>query len=112
MKTKTIQTFEINIFISGPLAAIEDVCRAEMRREDYCVTVTPTRFVFGGGDQEGARVGLLSYPRKPCPDAVLRNRAEKLARELLDGLHQNTALIVDPDTTTWISVAEEPGGGE
>jgi hypothetical protein len=103
MTTKTTATKWIRIYMSGPLAVAEQVCREDCLREGLCVTVEPTRFIYTGGEEAGFVVGLINYPRFPTTHIELLARAERLARLLLTRTCQHSALIMGPKRTTWIT---------
>ncbi len=69
-------------------------------------TVTPTTFIYTGGVEEGACVGLVNYPRFPVTDAELFITAQMLAAHLTGWLHQHSVLITAPDKTEWITRRE------
>lgn len=107
MKIATATTYWVRIYISGPIAEVERVCRAECLRDGLCVTVEPTRFIYTGGEETGAVVGLINYPRFPADPLQIRNRARILAAELLAKTHQHSVLIMTPDAgTEWITIRE------
>jgi hypothetical protein len=103
MKTETAPTHAVRIYTSGPLHLIEDTCRAFCLRQGLCVTVDPTRFIYTGGEETGAVVGLLNYPRFPQSPDEINRVAEDLAREILSACHQHSVLIVRPENTHWIT---------
>lgn len=103
MKTETQPTHTVRIYSSGPLHLIEDACRAFCLKTGLCVTVDPTKFIYTGGEEQGAVVGLVNYPRFPKAPHEVNQTAEALAREILEACHQHSVLIVRPDVTTWIT---------
>lgn len=101
------ETFCVDIFIAGELADAKRICREFCMAVGLCVTVTPADFIYTGGAESGVRVGLLNYPRFPSlPEEVLA-KAGALARALVFGLHQHSALIVAPDQTFWLTRRDE-----
>lgn len=106
MKTAESETFAITLHLSGPIEVAKQILRAECMREGLCVTIEPTLFIYTGGEEAGYRVGLLNYPRFPTTLAALRERAENILRILLEGTHQNSGLLVAPDTSLWITKRE------
>ena len=103
-----VQTYRVVIYIAGDLAAIRQVVREYCYDVGACVTITPTTFVYTGGEEEGVAIGLVNYPRFPATVEELRTRAETLALVLLPRCNQRTALIVADDETRWL-VIEPPG---
>lgn len=99
----TEPTFRLTIFMSGPIEVAKQYLREECMREGLCVTIEPTLFIYTGGEESGFRVGLLNYPRFPSTAAELRDRALRIAGELLVVTRQHSALMVDAEESRWIS---------
>lgn len=103
MHTRTEKTYWVRLYLSGPLPVIEQACRRECLEEGLCVTVEPTRFIYTGGEETGAVVGLLNYPRFPSTPKSLRDRGRVLAIRLLDATCQHSVLVMTPEDTEWIT---------
>ena len=95
-------TYTIAIYVAGPMAEAERICR-RFCLEGLCVTVEPIEFIYTGGQERGVRVGLINYPRFPSKPFELFATAEQLANELITGMHQHSASIVATDRTVWLS---------
>lgn len=106
MREEHTHSFWARIYISGPDDVIEQVCRKECKRKGLCVTVTPTKFIYTGGEETGVEVGLINYAKFPEEDAVIRARARDLALKLKEATYQDSVLVVTPMTTTWFSDRE------
>ena len=103
MTTTDAKTFWVKIYISGPLDVIEQTCRKHCFEEGLCVTVEPTRFIYTGGEETGAVVGLINYPRFPSNPETIIEQARDLAFELLEATFQHSVLVMAPSTTEWIT---------
>lgn len=106
MNTRTGKTYWVRLYLSGPLQAIEQACRQECLEEGLCVTVEPTRFIYTGGEETGAVVGLVNYPRFPSTPGSLQERGRKLAIRLLEATCQHSVLVMTPEETEWITKRE------
>lgn len=111
METKSVPTYRVTIFMAGDIAVGRQVCREECLREGLCVTIRECDYVFTGGMESGFEIGLLNYPRFPSSLDYIRSRAFKLADKLLERCCQHSYLIVDHETTDWVSKWEEQNGG-
>lgn len=100
---KEVPTYTIDIFIAGDAADARRICRERCMSLGLCVTVTPTEFIYTGGQESGVRVGLVNYPRFPSTPEKLWETATWLAEALRIGLHQWSYLLVAPDRTVWES---------
>lgn len=99
-------TSRVEVFIAGELSQARAALR-EFCEEGLCVTVEPTTFVYTRGAEEGVRVGLVNYPRFPTTTKKLENTAVRLAQFLLERLFQDSALVVGPVETTWLTRRKE-----
>jgi hypothetical protein len=92
-------TYWIKIYISGPISLIEHCCRKYCTEKGLCVTVNPTKFIYKGGEEVGAEIGLISYPKYPASKDELKNKAFELADEILIATYQDSVLIMTPEST-------------
>ena len=103
MVVKSRPTAVVEIFMVGCVDDARRVCRRYCMDMGLCVAVTPTSYIYTGGEEAGFVIGLRNYPRFPSFGEELHRIAHKLAEELLDDLSQYSAMIVDSVNTTWIS---------
>ncbi len=106
MNTQTEKTYWVRIYLSGPIQVIEQTCRQECLEKGLCVTVEPTRFIYTGGEETGAVVGLVNYPRFPSEPQALMDRGRNLAIRLLDATCQHSVLVMTPEKTEWVTKRE------
>lgn len=95
------KTYRAEIFIGGDLSQAQQICREWCMEVGGCVTVTPTEFVFTGGQESGVRVGFINYLRFPSDPSEIFSKAKELAEKLRVGLCQKSYSIVADDKTTW-----------
>ena len=98
----TLPSYQIKIYLSGPIEVAKQVIREHLLDRPLCVTIEPTTFIYPGGEEAGYVVGLLNYPRFPTAPNELAVRARILAELLLARTFQRSALIVSPETTVWL----------
>jgi hypothetical protein len=93
------------------LTEAESVCSAYCDEVGLCVTVTPTKYVYTGGQEPGCIVGLIHYPRFPhqCPAVAIRDHAFALAKRLLVALGQQRVSVVLPDRTAMLTDERKVG---
>lgn len=107
MVTKTVETYWVKLYLSGPIEIAKQIIREECLREGLCVTIEPTTFIYTGGEEAGYVVGLINYPRFPTDITNIFRRAEILVELLLEGTFQKSALMMGPNFTKWVSKVEE-----
>jgi hypothetical protein len=106
MVEMTCDTFWARIYIAGPIEVAKQLLRAECMREGLCVTIEPTHFLYTGAEESGYVVGLVNYPRFPSTPEALHERAVRVLHLLLDGTHQHSAMLMEPNATYWYSKRE------
>ena len=106
MRFKNEKTFRSRIYIAGDYAEAKTLCR-KYCMTGLCVTLLKCDFVYTGGAESGVEVGLVNYPRFPSTEDEIRKKSVDLACELIRGLCQTSALVVDDVETTWITTREE-----
>lgn len=100
----TLPTYQIKIYLSGPIEVAKQIIRKHLLDAPLCVTIEPTTFIYMGGEEAGYVVGLLNYPRFPTAPNELAVRAGILANLLLEGTFQRSALMVTPEQTSWMTI--------
>ena len=88
------------------LFSVEQICQEYCDRDGFCVTVTPTTYVYKEGWEKGAIVGIINYPRFPSTQEELKGRCFELATELMIKLKQYRVTIDFKDETVMISNPE------
>jgi len=96
-------SYSVSIFIAGDYAKALELCRAYCDETGFCVTVTPTAYVYTGGQESGVIVGLINYPRFPSEPRAIWHRADELGKRLCGSLGQDSYTIQAPDKTVWFS---------
>jgi len=104
MNKMKCKTYWAKIFIAGPIAEIEQVCRSYCMK-GACVTVTPTNYIYTMGEESGAEIGLINYPRFPkdFPRIELLEEATLLAEKICEECYQGSFTIMTPDDTYFFS---------
>jgi len=95
------KTFTATIFIAGDLQTIRDTCRRYCL-QGLCVTITPTEFIFTGGSEAGAAIGLINYPRFPSSVSEIKSNARLLAILLMEHCCQRSCTVLCSDDTEYI----------
>mgnify|MGYP005609863077 CR=1 FL=1 len=99
-----LPTYTVTLWIAGDIDTARRVVRERAYNLGMCVTVTPTTFIYTGGEESGVAIGFVNYPRFPSTPAAIRAQAREIAETLIAALNQKSALLVATDVTEWISV--------
>jgi len=111
VKQKTCITAWAKIYIAGPLAVIEQTCR-DWCMEGACVTVTPTNYIYTMGEESGAEIGLIHYPRfpkvppgdsHPIAQTMITEEAIHLGEQIMKDACQGSFTVMTPEKTFFYS---------
>ena len=103
-----VDTFTATIYIgfkerdTGVVHSIEEcwvICQEFVNNVGLCVTVTPTEYIYTNGNEPGAAIGLINYPRFPSEPDVILFHAVALGTILLEAFDQYKVSIVCPNKT-------------
>lgn len=101
MQPKVISnTYWCRIYIAGDYAALEEICR-QYCEDGYCVNITPNNYIYKHGEQSGAMIELINYPRFPEEPGNIFRRAHALAHLIALECHQRSWTIMDPEKTVY-----------
>ena len=84
------------------------VCQGYCNDIGWCVTVTPTTFIYKNGNEEGIIVGIINYPRFPLYLDELHKRTAILAKLLMEASEQFRVTIVYPKATIVVEASTSP----
>ena len=106
-----VKTFNINIYVgfynkkTGETKTLNDVyriCQEYCNVYSDCFSVTPTKFIYKNGNEDGAIITIINYPRFPETENKLIDKAISLGNKLKEGLNQYAISIVTPNNTFMI----------
>jgi hypothetical protein len=105
---KSVKTFECKIFVGlkeGYSGRVHNISDVELLLQEYCdsvrfcFTVTPTKFIYKNGNENGCIIGIINYPRFPKTEEELKDVAVYIANLLLTELNQFRISIACSDET-------------
>lgn len=100
---KAAESHTLTIWMAGDIAAASLILQRYAAERGMCVSMSPTRFVYTGGCEDGFSVGLINYPRFPRTKTHIEHEAEALGLHLAEQLGQMSFSIVSNETTAWFS---------
>lgn len=95
-----VNTYWVRIYIAGDYAQIEECCRTYCET-GFCVNITPNNYIYKYGEQSGAMIELINYPRFPGEHPLIYERAKDLAMQIGYQVHQRSWTIMDPQHTVY-----------
>jgi hypothetical protein len=96
-------SYSVSVFLAGDVSEVKAVLRKVVMEVGLCVTVTPTTYLYAGGQEEGYVVGFVNYPRFPKSPDDIWGLAVDAARRLIKETCQWSALVQAPDRTLWLT---------
>ena len=99
-----ISTIEIGFYdnakeIEYQANVCEEIVQSFVDELGECVKITPVRFIYTGGSENGASIQFIQYPRFPRKESEILDRTFLLANKLMIALHQQRCSIITKETT-------------
>lgn len=101
MEIHECERINLLIYIAGDINVAKQAAREFCWDFGWCVTVTPTTFIYSGGEEDGVIIGVESYPRFPSSDITLMEKTEHFADILARRLCQKTYMICSKSKAKW-----------
>jgi hypothetical protein len=111
MKTET--SFNIQIWLGlrevytdvvHSIDEVYDICQKLCNARKACFTITPTRFIYVDGWEDGVVIGLINYPRFPKEKQRLIYDSWEIAGELQEHFKQIRVSITTPEKTYTLGI--------
>ena len=107
LTVKQCDSYWVRIYIAGPIEQAKQIIRRECMKEGLCVTITPTDYIYTGGEEAGAVVELINYARFPKSKEQLWDRAVELGETLRTETYQHSATVMSPERSLWFTSRKE-----
>jgi hypothetical protein len=101
--SKSVESWWANVFIGGNYNASEMACRDICFPKGLCVTIEKTKYIFGGGSEDGVRVGLIQYPPFPETIECLMQKAISVGKKIAEENKQFSFTVVTPTENIFFS---------
>ncbi|GAB3975978.1 hypothetical protein GCM10028806_34750 [Spirosoma terrae] len=85
------------------LEEVYQICQEFVKETPSCVSVTPTQYVYVDGQEPGAIVEFIQYPRFPTDENMILHRALTLAHLLMERFKQQKVCVITPTFTYMIT---------
>jgi hypothetical protein len=102
------ETFEVSVYMAGDIEHAKQVIRRYCNSRPCCVTVTPTAYIYRGGEEAGFVVTFRNYPRHTSEGCTLEDQGRDLGLLLRGELGQDSFMVVSPRGTMLNSVRGKP----
>jgi hypothetical protein len=96
----------VELFMAGDIAHAKQIIRRFCSEHSVCVTVSPTDYIYRGGEEAGFVVTFRNYPRLPSDLYTLRSTARDLGELLRRELGQDSYMTSDGSSHSWSSIRE------
>lgn len=92
-----------SVYVAGNYNTSEMVLRDICFPSGLCVTIEKVKYIFGGGAEDGVRVGLIQYPKFPESIENLMGKAELIGKKLCEANYQFSFSIVSNSKNVYYS---------
>ena len=112
---KSLETFECKIYlglkegydgIEHLIEEVEEILQNDCDTNGFAYTLTPTRFIYKNGNENGCIIGVINYPRFPRDKSWLKAKTYHLTQQLLKIFKQERISIVCTDDTIMVESNE------
>ena len=103
MKSLTHKSCTYKIWMAGDVTLAKTIVRKYCDKIGDCYAVTEWDYIYTDGSVGGFCVSRIQYPRFPISEAEIRERTNKLAKLLCEGLCQKSYTVEGPKNTVWFS---------
>lgn len=100
--TRQKPSHTVRIYVAGNYDRIEQVCSDFVSEVGLCVNVKKTNYIYTHGEQSGAEIGLISYPKFKPSLSQTWDEAIELCERLMDECNQKSATIIDSEEAIYI----------
>lgn len=104
---KRVPTCTYRLYMSGDYLKAKEVLVESCSLQGACFSITPTDYIYSGGQEQGFTVTLISYPRFPKTKKMLWEEVSTLAVLLMIRLGQGSFTIEGPSETVFYSRRKE-----
>jgi hypothetical protein len=80
-KVEVCPAYDVRLYMAGDIEVAKKVCREFCDSIGWCVTVTPTTYVYRGGEELGFIVDAINYA---CFPVLVKQTVHKMLLDRLD----------------------------
>lgn len=93
----------VRLWMAGDYDQAKQVLREHCEANGACFSISPTHYIYSGGEEAGFCINLINYARFPKTMTELTHDAEQIALRLLRRLNQSSYTIeqyncIEPQT--------------
>ena len=93
--------------ITHSITEVEEVCQKYVNQQKTCITVTPTKFIYVDGKEEGFVIGFITYPRFTKTKEQTLQEAIDLGKILLVAFKQFRLTVTTPDLSIMLEADKD-----
>jgi len=103
-ETKKSEAYSCRLFMAGDINKAKIVIGHFCRTAGWCVTITPTDYIYSGGQEAGFIIEAINYARFPSNKQEIRKHITALANKLANELNQRSYSIMDDICSEYIAL--------
>ncbi len=101
--TGRCETWTAHIYVGGDISHARQKLRELCFPKGLCATITPTEYMYAGGEESGFVVGMIQYPPFMETEKGLLEKAVKVGKALAENAFQWSFTIVTKEKTFYFS---------
>lgn len=101
--TGSCVTWTAQIWVAGDIIQARQKLRELCFPKGLCATITPTEYMYAGGEELGFVIGMIQYPPFMESELSLLRKAERVGKALAENAMQWSFTIVTPTATFYYS---------
>jgi len=94
MKIYQSGSYSVKIYIAGAMNIIEQACREHVVK-GLCVNIKPNKYIYTYGEETGAEIELINYPKYPKSNEEIWVEAVCLGNKLMSALFCGSFTVMD-----------------
>lgn len=91
-----VNSYWCTIHMAGDITEARPIVQKFVLR-GACVQLAECEYIYTGGREKGFTARIMAYARFPKSESAIFHETEALAKELLEGLSQNSLSIETPE---------------
>lgn len=101
-KVERAEPYQCKLYVAGNVWHIELICRKYVEL-GLCVTITPTKYIYTGGAEDGAIIGFINYARLPNTKENIIEIAVELGKQIIEQTGQLSFTVIDNENNCYFS---------
>lgn len=100
---KEAQSYTCHLWMAGDYNEARAFLRRHVIDKPDCYSIMPASYIYTGGEEQGFRISLITYPRIPREPEEIAINLELIGIQLCEHLGQGSFTVETPQKTSFFS---------